>query len=92
MSIPAVPSRPTSSFAAPRWRIVAAALALIGVIAAVIVLAASRTVPGPGPTGARPASVHSGYFHDPGPHALLSRTARAIPFHEAGGAVSHARP
>jgi hypothetical protein len=89
MYISVVTPRPVSSRAITRWLIVAAALALAGLIAAVVALSPSSRMPAPGPASARPASVHTGYFRDPGTHVLLPVTAQMIPLHETGGAVSH---
>jgi hypothetical protein len=92
MSISAVTPRPASSRVAARWRIVAAALTLIGLMAVVITLMALSISSGPGPTIARPASVHSGYFRDPGLHALTPLSDQAIAFPKADVAVSRPRP
>lgn len=91
MSISAVPPRPTASDQAAQWRLIAAALALCGLIAAVIVLAASSAGEGPASPGAPPASAHSGYFRDPGVHAM-PLAARATPSDHASEAVPHPRP
>jgi hypothetical protein len=93
MYISAVTPRPVSSRAITRWLIVAAALALAGLIAAVVGLSDSNRMPGPGPTSASasPAPVHTGYFRDLAMHVLPPLTTRAIQLHETSGAVSHPR-
>jgi hypothetical protein len=93
MYFSAVTPRPVSSSAITRWLIVAAALALAGLIAAVVGLSDSSRMPGPGPTSAsaRPAPVHTGYFRDPATHVLPPLTTQVIQLHETSGAVSHPR-
>ena len=93
MYISEVTPRRVSASATPRWLVIAAALALAGLIAVAVVLSSSRATPGPGPASLRPASVQSGYFRDPTTHVLLPfTTTRVIPLHETSGTVAHPRP
>ena len=88
----AVPSHPVSSSTIRRSLVIAAALAVAGLIAAIAVFSPPGRGLGPAPVTAGRAWAHTGYFRDPGTRALPPVATPVIPLHQAGGAAPQPRP
>jgi hypothetical protein len=87
----AVSSHPVSTSTLRRSLVVAAALAVAGLIAVAVFSPWGHAL-GPAPVTAGRAWAHTGYFRDPGTHALPRVTTPVTRLHQAGGAAPQPRP